>query len=256
MATKRMVSSSLPNSKKMRKLKDDTTRLLFYVLCVRCDDDGKMDADPEDLRADYFGGRDKIKIQNVDYMLTDLAMNDLIVYYEDKNTSVKMLSIPKWKKYNKISKDRYQPSEIPCYSKDNHNLLPECLQNVNKMSHSIEENRVVKSSIEEKSKPSLSQTSLTLSKKFLNCILEENEKSKFSHMDCLSLDKQELKWAEDIDKMIRIDKRTENDIEKVIVFATSDSFWKGNILSASKLRKQFDQLYVKMQTPKKESEYV
>ena len=142
-----MVSSSLPNSKKMRKLKDDTTRLLFYILCVRCDDDGKMDADPEDIRADYFGGRDKIKIQNVDFMLTELAMNDLIIYYEDKTTSVKMLAIPKWKKYNKISKDRYQPSEIPCYSKEEHNMLPECLQNVNKMSHSIEESSIEESSI-------------------------------------------------------------------------------------------------------------
>jgi hypothetical protein len=58
-----------------------------------------------------------------------------------------------------------------------------------------------------------------------------------------------------MDKILRIDKRDEKDIEEVIYFATSDSFWKANILSASKLRKQFDQLYIKMKNPKKESEW-
>ena len=59
-------------------------------------------------------------------------------------------------------------------------------------------------------------------------------------------DKGLNKWAEIIDKMIRLDKRSENDILDVLDFALKDDFWKQNIRSADKLRKQFDNLYVKM----------
>ena len=50
------------------------------------------------------------------------------------------------------------------------------------------------------------------------------------------------KWAVDIDRMLRIDKRTPDEVEAVIAWATQDDFWQSNILSAGKLRKQFDQL--------------
>lgn len=52
------------------------------------------------------------------------------------------------------------------------------------------------------------------------------------------------KWAYEIDKMIRLDKRTPKEIESVIEFSQNDSFWMANILSAAALRKQFDRLYL------------
>ncbi len=56
---------------------------------------------------------------------------------------------------------------------------------------------------------------------------------------------QVQKWAYDIDLMIRIDKRNSRELAYVIKWATEDSFWSGNILSASKLRKQYAQLWKK-----------
>ena len=56
------------------------------------------------------------------------------------------------------------------------------------------------------------------------------------------------KWAKDIDLMINKEKRPPDAIESVIRFSQSDNFWKGNILSANKLREKFDQLFVKMNT--------
>lgn len=53
-------------------------------------------------------------------------------------------------------------------------------------------------------------------------------------------------WAKEIDKMVRIDKRSEQDIKDVLNFATNDSFWQSNILSTAKLRKHFDRLYIQM----------
>lgn len=53
-------------------------------------------------------------------------------------------------------------------------------------------------------------------------------------------------WAKDINLMIRIDKRTPEDIRRVIEWCQNHTFWQSNILSTEKLRKQFDQLFLKM----------
>jgi hypothetical protein len=57
-------------------------------------------------------------------------------------------------------------------------------------------------------------------------------------------------WACHIDLMIRKDNRKPDDIEKVIIFAQSDSFWISNILSTAKLREKYDQLTMRMNAPK------
>lgn len=52
------------------------------------------------------------------------------------------------------------------------------------------------------------------------------------------------KWADDFRKMIEIDKRDQDHLREVMQWSQRDSFWKGNILSANKLRQKFDQLAV------------
>lgn len=52
-------------------------------------------------------------------------------------------------------------------------------------------------------------------------------------------------WAKSIDLMIRVDKRNPDEIERVIRWCQADEFWQNNILSTTKLRKQFDQLALK-----------
>lgn len=54
------------------------------------------------------------------------------------------------------------------------------------------------------------------------------------------------KWASHIEKLIRIDGRSVDEIKKVIQFASTNDFWKSNILSTSKLRKQFPTLVIQM----------
>lgn len=52
-------------------------------------------------------------------------------------------------------------------------------------------------------------------------------------------------WAIYVDRMLRIDNRTPQEIEAVISWAQQDNFWKLNILSAQKLREKYDQLNTK-----------
>jgi hypothetical protein len=63
------------------------------------------------------------------------------------------------------------------------------------------------------------------------------------------------KWAVDIDKLIRIDGQTPEEVEQVIEWCQSDSFWKPNILSGSTLRKQWDKLTAKMANEGSKSAY-
>nr|DAI09819.1 MAG TPA: hypothetical protein [Caudoviricetes sp.] len=60
-------------------------------------------------------------------------------------------------------------------------------------------------------------------------------------------------WAEDIEKLHRIDRRDYADIERVIRWVKNDSdFWRSNIMSGKKLRRHFDMLILQMtqrQTP-------
>ena len=57
-------------------------------------------------------------------------------------------------------------------------------------------------------------------------------------------------WANELRLAMVQDGRTEQELESVIRWATADSFWRGNILSAKKLREKFDQLQGKMMQAK------
>lgn len=59
-------------------------------------------------------------------------------------------------------------------------------------------------------------------------------------------DTQRDKWALEIDRMNRIDKRSWDEIEALIIFAQADEFWRSNILSGFKLRKKATQLKMRM----------
>ncbi len=79
-------------------------------------------------------------------------------------------------------------------------------------------------------------------------ILEQNP----SH-----LRKADMKeWAEHIDLMYRVDKRSYDDIEKIIRWCQADNFWQANIRSTSKLREKFEMLQAQMNRPKKEDEFI
>lgn len=53
---------------------------------------------------------------------------------------------------------------------------------------------------------------------------------------------QMQRWAEEFDRMLRLDGRTVGGVKAVIDFAQRDSFWKANILSAEAVRKHYDRL--------------
>lgn len=56
---------------------------------------------------------------------------------------------------------------------------------------------------------------------------------------------EKQKWAIDIDRMKRIDGRSEEDIMQALTYAVTDTFWQGNIRSTKKFREKFETLIVR-----------
>lgn len=54
-------------------------------------------------------------------------------------------------------------------------------------------------------------------------------------------------WAYEFDKAMRIDKRKARNIYDVMFYSQNDIFWKSNILSAKKLRQEYDRLKLQME---------
>jgi DNA-binding MarR family transcriptional regulator len=63
-------------------------------------------------------------------------------------------------------------------------------------------------------------------------------------------DKDVDKWCDSIEKMIRLDKHTQDDVYNTLVFARADTFWKVNIRSASKFREKYETLFLQMKSKK------
>ena len=89
-----------------------------------------------------------------------------------------------------------------------------------------------------------------LSEILFNEILKNNSHSRLHA--CQNGDKEKTiqRWAQDIDKLIRIDHQKPSTVEEAIRFATRDNFWGANILSGSKLREKWDTLVAQMNRPR------
>ena len=108
--------------------------------------------------------------------------------------------------------------------------------------HSINKNikETIKSATSKNSLFGIDTFPYITAKKLADYILSNNPKHK-------PITEKELQdWAKDIDKCCRLDGRSEEDVTAVLDWCQKDDFWYKNILSANKLRIQFDKLYVKM----------
>ncbi len=134
------------------------------------------------------------------------------------------------------------------YTRNRHLSVPERPLNYAEESHAKAittqvnpQSKVKESKVKESissSENKVSDIALKLADKLKSLILINNPTGK--------VPKNLKRWADDIDRMIRLDKRTEAEIEAIITFSQQDSFWHANILSGQKLREKYDQLYLKM----------
>ena len=61
---------------------------------------------------------------------------------------------------------------------------------------------------------------------------------------------EKTEWCVHIDRMKRLDGRSETDIQEALQFAIKDPFWQSNIRSTKKLREKFETLILQARRPK------
>lgn len=78
------------------------------------------------------------------------------------------------------------------------------------------------------------------------CVLNDVFNKKYSKMSYSQQVNHIQKWAQDIDKLMRIDGQKYGDIKMVIDWIYNDPFWSTVVLSTASLRKNFPKLYPKV----------
>lgn len=227
MANKRMLSLQIVDTDAFLDM-PISSQLLYFHLVMRADDEGFVGNPKKIMRL--------IGVQEDD-MKVLLAKRFLLSF--DSGIVV----IKHWLIHNTIRMDRFNETtylkEKNSLSVKNNKAYTE-KESGNQVATIGEHNISKVKLIKVKTSKELSIESLELTT-FLNQVVMKN----FDFIKPLTESKLR-KDAVEMDRLIRIDKRDPKLIKAVIEWATQDEFWSQNIRSASKLRKQFDTLLVRL----------
>jgi len=148
------------------------------------------------------------------------------------------------KNWNKRQEHNLTVAERVAKCRANKANVTNDVTNVTTEKNRIEKNRIEKNIKEEYKEESTKTNSFGIKDKELTELLYLKVKENYSFIKDKT-EKQKIKDYEEMNRLHRIDERTYEQIEFIINFSQDDSFWKQNIRSVSKLRKQFDNLAVK-----------
>ena len=234
MADGRMLKKKISLSRRLAALKSDSARLLYTWLLPHLDIEGRFSADPDVIKGQVVPRLNHLTAIKIDELLQDIASQQLIIRYE--NDGDRFLQLRRFRDEQNLRKDREKDSDIPSPNKDNiiNGLKPVPGKLPDKAGNKPAQ---VKLSYIKLREDKVATQEFRLSEYLVKLIKERNENFKQPPLE---------KWAENIDLMIRVDKRDPEEIKEVIEWCQQDEFWQDNILSTSKLRKQYDQLIMKM----------
>ena len=240
---------------------------LYFHLAMRADDDGFISA-PKKIMRIIGASIDDLRL---------LAEKRFILTFDTG-----IVVIKHWRIHNYIAKDRYTPTVYkeekeklfiksngaytdhecgddgsmytPCIQVDNkpstkriqtvNKPSTDSTQNVDTSKDKLSKDKISKSNIQKPAASDVPTEATTLSQ-LLVSLHQSNIDSKYNPA-C----KQVEKWAEDIDKLNRLDGRSWKEIEEVIRWVkTSGNFWAANIMSGSKLREKFPTLTAQCRSP-------
>jgi hypothetical protein len=108
MVKRRQIVPAIWTNKQFISLVEPGARLLYIGMISNADDEGRMEASPQFLKATVFAG-DSITLPKILQWRTQIVTAELITIYNING--IEYLSLPTWKKYQYIT----QPllSQIP-----------------------------------------------------------------------------------------------------------------------------------------------
>ena len=204
-------------------------RLFFQGLWCQADREGQLEDDPEKLNFeiipyDFHAGK-----VNAEILLRELHSSGFILRYEAAGKRyIQIKNFMKHQKPHHTEKHSLISPPKPQKDGETPKLDGEKKEGMEKGMG------MEKGSVQQAPSPE----ALGLAELLKSLILVNNPKA--------NLPPSLNGWALEADRMVKLDGRTKDEIKQVIEFSQKDGFWMANILSMSKLRKQFDQLWIKM----------
>lgn len=154
------------------------------------------------------------------YPVPPFGMSHIIGVYKFKSQTVRDAA----EKIININKDKSFPSDTPAPRQSVASPAPVCGSGKREEVKDIRPNKY-------------SDEDFSFGEKMLESILDIHPSFKKPNL---------AKWANEIRLIREKDQRSLEDLQKVFIWANADSFWRANILSPAKLRKQFDTIKIQM----------
>ena len=188
-----------------------------------------------------------LKKPHISRALKSLKLSEMVIVTKNGNNLDKRLLTYSFNKYFEQWKPivtNYGNKKV--VTKNGNNKLPETVTNLTKNGNNIP---IIRNNTLNNSLNNNSRKSPTFDPQSIPYLLSETllkqitiNQPDFKPANNGIREKTLQRWSKDIDKMIRIDKRNVCAVWNMIIWCQHDDFWFPNIQSATKLRKQYDQL--------------
>lgn len=177
-----------------------------------------------------------ITIQNIRSCLKRL---EKLQFLTNKSTKTgRLITIINWGLYQS---EETKPTKLPTKNQQRTNKEPTTNKNDKNNKNERKEKNISSQDDDEQLKFDIEHPAFKLTKVLMDKIVFNNPNAKIPETT-----KQINKWLVDMDRLLRIDKYEPKEIQNVIVWCQSDSFWKSNILSPKKLRDKMGTLSIQM----------
>lgn len=210
-------------------------RLFFVGLWTVADDQGVTHASPFLLKSQIFP-YDNLEIEQVADWIGDFVELGMVIPYQAENGE-NYLFIKRFPVYQRIdhpSKTQFNPIPREGLAKLSRRSREDYEKTPRQTEYKLNLNRI---KTETKVRPLENPEVERLSNLLYQKIIDRNPNHKTPNFKT---------WCKSIRLMIDSDKRNPEEIETVIEWCQDDEFWQNNILSPEKLRKQYDRLFLQM----------
>lgn len=254
MASGRMINQDIALSAKVSSLTPESMAL-FCLLIPHFNSHGKMLANPHGIKGSVCPLIEWLTVEKIEACLEEITENTNVKWWKDYK-GLHYLQSLNWREHQSLRTDRLGADNLPEWpGKTLAQKQSQDRGDVQVPEHSRSSPGLVplevKTKYKDKVRSQPSSDALRLSGLLADYILSNNPSNRSLQSD--RKDSTVNKWAIDIDRMLRLDRRSISEAEQLIRWCQSDPFWQTNILSGSSLRKQYDRLLLQMNSKPKGS---
>lgn len=248
----RMINQDIALSAKVASLSPEALAL-FCLLIPHFTAHGKMIANPHSIKGNVCPLIEWLTVEMIEACLVEISQKTNVRWWKDQKGLCWLHSLT-WKEHQNLREDRLGEDRLPDYP----GLDPQSVQQAEGVAGALPDNSrsnpgavppevevEVEGEVEGEGGKKPSSDALRLSGLLAELIADNNTSNRSIQPGVR--ERSVERWARDIDRMLRLDSRSVDEVETVLRWCQKDAFWRGNILSGGKLRDQFDKLVLQIE---------